>query len=50
MLCVVAPVLHEYVYGVVPPLGLAVNVWLLPEQIVALAGLTAQVGGLIAVT
>ena len=33
-----------YVYGPVPPLGLAVNVCELPAQIVALAGLTVQVG------
>src|ERR1043165_2432216 len=32
------------VYGPVPPEGLQVKVWVCPEQIVALDGLTVQVG------
>src|SRR5439155_21502773 len=41
---VVAPVFHKNVYGAVPPLGLTVKVCEPPAQIVALDGLTVQLG------
>jgi hypothetical protein len=39
-----------YTYGVVPPVGFAVNVWVSVEQIVEEAGVTLHVGELVAVT
>ena len=41
---VVAPVFHRNVYGAVPPLGFTVNVCEPPAQIVALDGVTVQLG------
>lgn len=34
ILCVVAELLHKYVYGLVPPLGFAVKTDELPKQII----------------
>ena len=38
MLTVVAPVLHLWVYGAVPPEGVEVKVWLKPAQTSAVGG------------
>ena len=44
MFDVVAALLHRYVYPGVPPLGFTVNVCEPPAQIVALGGVTVQLG------
>ena len=39
----VAPVFHEYVYGGLPPEGLAVKTTVAPEQMAGLAGVIGAV-------